>query len=175
MVKEPKIAHDWPTDLMLAANEYLFLESKVNSLISQACGCFCSECIDRCCKKDICSESISSCWLRIVWSLSGHEISQYGEAKGWLSSYGCHLTAGRPPVCYDFLCNRILEENPMGAYVSSLIKICNLPGWMGKNALGTRHLVTLSSKEVFYLVNFNRLRNRIAKGLELCEQCEKQL
>jgi len=40
MAKELIIARDWPTDLMLAANEYLFLESKVNSLISQACRCF---------------------------------------------------------------------------------------------------------------------------------------
>jgi len=175
MVKELIIAHDWPTDLMLAANEYLFLESKVNSLVSQACSCFCTECKDRCCRKEYCSESVSSYWLRIIWTLRGNDISNYDEEKGWTSPYGCHLTAGRPPVCYDFLCNRILEENPMGTYVASLIKICKLPGWMGKNALGTRHLVTLSSKEVFSILNFNRLRNRIAKCIELFEQCEKQL
>jgi len=63
----------------------------------------------------------------------------------------------------------------MGAYAASLIKICNLPGYMGKNALGSRHLVTLSSNEVFSILNFKRLRNRIAKCIELFEQCEKQL
>jgi hypothetical protein len=175
MVKELIKAVDWPTDLMLAANEYLFLESKVNFLISQACSCSCRECKDRCCRKEYCSESVSSCWLRIIWTLCSNDISNYDEEKGWLSPYGCHLTAGRPPVCYDFFCNRILEKNPMGTYVASLIKISKLPGFIGKNALGTRHLVTLSSKEVFRLLNFNRLRNRIAKCLELCEQCERQL
>ena len=175
MVKELIIAPDWPTDLMLAASEYLFLESKVNFLISQACRCFCSECKERCCGKEYCSESVSSCWLTIIWTLCGNNIFNYDEEKGWLSPYGCHLTAGRPPVCYDFFCNRLLEEDPIGTYVASLNKIANLPRLMGKNALGTRHLVTLSSREVFCLLNFNRLRNRMAKCLELCEQCEKQL
>ncbi len=84
MVKEPKIAHDWPTDLMLAANEYLFLESKVNSLISHACRCFCTECKDRCCKKEYCSESVSSSWLRIIWTLYVFNVSENGNRNGIL-------------------------------------------------------------------------------------------
>ncbi len=175
MVEETIITLDLPTNCIKASCEYHYLESKVKLLLSKACISFCSECIDRCCRQDICSESISSYWLRIIWSLCGHEISQYDDDKGWLSSYGCNLTAGRPPVCYEFFCNRMLEKIPKGTYLSCLKNISKLPSFVGKNALGNSHLVTLSSKEILSLLNFNRLRNRISKCLNLYKEYERQL
>jgi hypothetical protein len=166
---------DLPKQCITAAFEYHYLESKVQLLLSKASISFCSECIDPCCTKDICSESVDSYWLRIIRSLCGHRTSQYDNDAGWLSSYGCNLTGGRPPVCYEFYCDRILGVIPGGTYSSCLNKASKLISLMGKNALGNRHLVTLSSKEILSVLNFNRLRNRIVKCLKLYKQYERQL
>ena len=164
---------DLPKQCIKAACEYHYLESRVQLLLSKASISFCSECIDRCCTKDICSESIHSYWLRIIRSLCGHRTSQYDDDTGWLSSYGCNLIGGRPPVCYEFYCDRILGAIPGGNYSRCLNNISKLPSLIGKNALGNGHLVTLSSKEILSFLNFDRLRNRIVKFLKLYKQIKK--
>lgn len=143
--------------------------------LSEACVSFCSECLDRCCREEICSESVGSYWLRIIWSLCGHEISEYDEDSGWLSSQGCKLAAGRPPICYEFVCNKISHEVSKGPYLRCLQTVSKLPSFAGKNAIGNRHLVTLSSSEIISRLDFVRLRKRIAKCLNLYVGCEKLL
>lgn len=167
MVKGNKMTQDLPVDYVMAARDYSCLETKVKIFISKACLSYCSRCGTLCCKRSICSESIDSHWLRIVWSLRGHEMGQYDGIMGWLSSYGCNLTAGRPPVCYMFFCNRIVEEIPTATYLCRLKAISELVTFAGKNAVGNRHLVTLSAEDIMTNLDFNRLRNRIAKCLQL--------
>ena len=163
-----------PIRCISVAREYLHLESKVRLSLSEACVSFCRECLDLCCRKEICYESISSDWLKLIWSLCGHEMHEYDKTKGWLSSHGCNLYAGRPPVCYEFLCNKIAKNIPNG-YFSYLRTISKIPSLVGQNALGNRHLVTLSPEEIKFRLDFNRLRKRIAMCIELFIQCEERL
>ncbi len=101
-------------------------------------------------------------------------MSEYDDDKGWLSSKGCNLTAGRPPVCHEFVCNKIRDSVPKDHYSGCLWTVSKLLAWAGENALGDRHLVTLSTSEIKFL-NFDRLRKRIARCAETCDQCEKLL
>jgi hypothetical protein len=175
MIQAKKITHTLPTHYITAAREYGHLEARVRRLIAKACLSFCSECNDICCKENICFESIESFWLKIVQIVHGHETSGYNESLGWLSSCGCALAVGRPPVCYEFFCNRILEEIPKGNYLIGLKGISSLVSFAGKNALGNRHLVALSAEEIMTLLDSNKLRKRIAKCFNLYKQYESQI
>ena len=107
--------------------------------------------------------------------MQGHTLTQYDPARGWLLSDGCRLIAGRPPVCYEFLCNKILEELSEGPYLDNLKAISTLPAFAGKNALGNKHLVTLSSEQILKRINFEKLRRQIAKAFDLLKQYESAI
>lgn len=154
--------------------EYQYLEQKVRWLILEVCKPFCSTCADCCCKEDFCSESLDSDWLRMTWKLWGYKRSQYDDSYGWLLSDGCRLITGRPPVCYEFLCNKILSGMP-GDTWDRLKEISMLISYAGKNALGNRHLVTLSSEQISNRMNFKKLRKQIAKSLHLFQQYEAEM
>jgi hypothetical protein len=155
--------------------EYQDLEQKVRRLILKACKPFCSACSDCCCKKDFCSESLDSYWLRMTWSLQGYTASQYDDSKGWLLSNGCRLDTGRPPVCYEYLCDRILVEIQEDCTLDNLKAISALPAFAGKNALGNKHLVTLSSEQILTRMNFVKLRRQIAKFQSLFQRYKTKM
>ena len=175
MVEEVAMTCGLPINGISVVTEYLCLEVKVKLLLSKACASFCGECLDVCCRQEICSESMDSNWLRIVWGMCGHEASEYDHHEGWLSSNGCVLVAGRPPFCYAFMCNKIREHVTKRFYLSYLQTVSNLPSFVGDNAIGSRHLITLSSDEIKFRVNFSRLGKRVAKCHEIFALCEKRL
>jgi len=162
-------------DCIKAILEYQDLEQKVRRLILKACEHFCSACSDCCCKKDFCSESLESFWLRMTWNLQGYTVSQYDDSKGWLLTDGCRLNTGRPPVCYEYLCDRILSEMREGATLDNLKEVSALPSFSGKNALGNKHLVTLSSEQILKRMNFTKLGKQIAKSLNLFQRYETEM
>ncbi len=153
---------------------YQYFEQHVRRLILSACKPFCLACADCCCEKDFCSESLNSFWLKMTWGLWGYDRSQFDESKGWLLSDGCRLVTGRPPVCYEYLCNKILSDIPV-IYLDILKEVSMLLSFAGKNALGNRHLITLSSKQVLTRMNFNKLRRQIEKSLHLFQRYEKEI
>ena len=162
-------------DCIKAILEYQDLEQKVRRMILKACKPFCSACSDCCCKKDFCSESLHSFWLRMTWQLQGYTSAQYDDSKGWLLSEGCRLISGRPPVCYEYLCNKMLGEMSEGVQLDNLKAISALPAVAGKNALGNKHLVTLSAEQISERMNFIKLRRQIAKSLNLFKQYEREM
>jgi hypothetical protein len=165
---------DLSHDFVMAVLEYQSLEQKVNQLVVQVCKPFCSTCSNCCCKIDFCSESFDSYWLRMTWELSGYSRSQYDDSIGWLSSDGCRLTTGRPPVCYEHLCNRIISETPDDR-LDGVKGVSRLLSSAGKNALGNRHLITLSSEQILSRMNFSKLRRQIAQSLHLFQKYEPEL
>lgn len=164
---DPHILH------LKVIHEYVHLESQVRILITRFCLPFCSHCTNYCCKEKFCKESIDSFWLNLVWQNSGFELSQYDADLGWLTCTGCRLDAGRPPVCYSFLCHEILANLSPSDPLVHLMEIAKLIPRVGKNAIGNKHLVTLSAHEVMNRLDFSKLSQRIAKGLKLFEQYEK--
>ena len=163
-----------PHDFVMAILEYQTLERKVNQLVVQVCKPFCSTCSKCCCKIDFCSESLDSYWLRMTRKLSGHNQSQYDDNTGWLLSDGCRLATGRPPVCYEYLCNRIIADIPDDS-LGAVKEVSRLLSSAGKNALGNRHLITLSSDQILNRMNFRKLRRQIAKTLRYFQKCEWEL
>ena len=144
-------------------------------MITSLCLPFCSRCINYCCKEKFCNESIDSFWLNLVWQNSGYQLSQYDADLGWLTGSGCRLDAGRPPVCYSFLCHEILTDLFLKDPIDPFMEIAKLIPFVGKNAIGKKHLVTLSAPEVMERLDFSKLSQSITKGIQLLEQYEKQL
>jgi len=142
------------------AREYRQFEIEVSGCLSRFCNAFCNGCGD-CCKPDICVEAVESAWLRIVREQEGSKISQFSRTTGWLSSKGCRLQAGRPPLCYEFFCERISDHFRKEAILDSILAISKLPSTAGQSALGKRHLVTLDDDEIHNKLDFNRLRKKI--------------
>ena len=155
--------------------EYQHLEQRVRQLTLKICGSFCRSCHDRCCNKDYCSESLESYWLRMTWGSWGHHISEYDISEGWLSPGGCQLEVGRPPVCYEFLCRKILTEIQEKNYLAGFKGISNLVSFAGRNALGNRHLITLSPEQILKRINFERLRRKIGQAHSILNRCEAAL
>jgi hypothetical protein len=175
MGAEATIKNGSPAGCISAALDYQFLEQKVRRLISWVCFPFCSECSECCCRKNICHESLNSFWLKLMWQMCNHNFSQYHDSRGWLSSNGCLLSVGRPPVCYEYLCDNILEKISKKPCLNCLKELSRLLTLAGQKALGNSHLVTLSSKQILTQLNFKRLRGRISKALCLYYEHERNL
>ena len=168
-IKSPGLSED----CIRAAMQYQELEENVRRIVTGFCAPFCSACADPCCRKEICFESIDSFWLELVRKINGPDHSDYDNAKGWLTTRGCQLQTGRPPVCYEYFCSKIdavIQEEPDKK--NCLIKISGLLSFAGEKALGNRHIVTLSSKQILEKVNFLRLNNKITKSIKLYRRYE---
>ncbi len=149
------------SDLCLqTAHDYRQLEMQVSLCLPPFCHAFCNGCGD-CCKADICVEAVESAWLRIVRKQGGNKIPRFNWSTGWLSSKGCRLKAGRPPLCYEFFCERISDHFRKEAILDPILAISKLPSTAGQKALGKRHLVTLEDEEILNKLDFNRLRKKI--------------
>ena len=129
--------------LTTLAEAYRLLEAELSSVVSAACAPWCSSCRELCCNLDICSEASESAWLCHV----REETIDLDETRGWLGNAGCRLRVGRPPVCYEFYCNRVFDafdsERRYALRVLSRI-LTNV----GARALGSRHLVELNEDEL---------------------------
>jgi len=143
------------------AHDYRQLEMQVSRYLSRFCLDFCNGCGD-CCKADICVEAVESAWLRTVRKQGGNKIPRFNRSTGWLSSKGCRLKAGRPPLCYEFFCERITDHCREETILDPILAISKLPSVVGQNALGKRHLVALEEDEILHKLDFNRLRKKIA-------------
>lgn len=169
-----KLSH-LPRQCKAAALKYRQLELEINHTISSICSPFCRPCKGDCCKAEICVESVSSYWLRLVRAVGDHKPVQFDEIRGWLAPNGCRISAGRPPLCYEFLCDKIFENSPPGSFSRSLKDISRLLSMASKNALGNRHLVSLSSKAISTRLNCKKLEARIAAAAESFKRYKKDL
>lgn len=160
-----------PDELHGVMEEYSNLEIIVRGLISEICSPFCTTCTNPCCRDDICRETLDSLWLSIIYELNHHEISNYNNSTGWLTDDGCGLNVGRPPVCYEFYCSTIMSELA-GTYQKYAANVLgNLLSFIGKNAIGKKHLVTLTDPEEFCNVKFEKIQARIKTAHALSRDC----
>jgi hypothetical protein len=164
-----------PRRCKAAALIYRQIELEINHTISSICSPFCRPCKGGCCKAEICVESVSSYWLRLVRAVEDHSPVQFDDNRGWLTPKDCRISAGRPPLCYEFLCDKIFENIPLGSFSRSLKEISKLLSSAGKYALGNRHLVTLSSKAISTRLNFKKVEDRIAAATESFKRYKKEL
>jgi hypothetical protein len=96
---------------------------------------------------------------------------RYNAASGWLHAYGCALDVGRPPACYEFICNAILDAQPT-AYHKYIVKVLSfLVSYLGRNCCGHRHLVELNTMESLLQVNYERFSKRLSLAEKALHEC----
>ena len=122
--------------------KYLRFEKDVRVLMDSICARHCSRCHRLCCNHDFCQETIESPFLSHILEKFPPSAS-YDIESGWLKDTGCGLLIGRPPVCYEFLCEDILasQKTEFDRYVVKVLSA--LMSHIGKNSVGGRHLVEI--------------------------------
>jgi len=143
--------------------EYAAFETAVRRQISELCAPHCSVCALVCCRPEFCRENIDSPFLK----LSSSRIQQnaaYRAGHGWLTSSGCALSAGRPPVCYQFNCDKIIDALPdnLNRYLARVLS--DLVPHIGKRALGDRHLAEIMDPAQLKKVKHGRFGKRLGEA-----------
>jgi hypothetical protein len=141
-------------------DEYAAFETAVRQQISDLCAPHCSSCDRVCCGPEFCRENSDSPFLN---RLSAKVLRKpaYSARRGWLTSSGCALSNGRPPVCYQFNCDKILKSLPddLSRYLARVLS--NLVPHIGKRALGNRHLVEIMDPAQLNKVSHGRFAKRL--------------
>jgi len=136
------------------------LEKEVQDCMTQHCAGRCSRCAQRCCRPHFCREALESPFLIQVRIRFAPEVPWY-EDRGWLGAEGCRLSAGRPPVCYEFLCDPLIAGLGTSRQRKTLGRLAMLLTTAGKSARGRRHLVELSDLD---RLNHERLARQLAQA-----------
>ena len=128
-------------DITTMIDRYGQLEQRVRTQMEQRCRASCSRCRRVCCRAHFCSETRESAFLnRVAGRFSPN--AKFDPRYGWLSPAGCTLVAGRPPVCYEFLCNEIPDAVSMDIYRRhAMLALSMLITHVGRRIFGGRHLV----------------------------------
>ena len=137
-------------------DRYASLEKEIQKLIYQTCGHFCGKCSSRCCKEEICEESIESTFLSMLVERQG---VQYDLQNGWMSASGCRLFYGRPLVCYEFFCKDILKSHLFRAI--NIKKIVNDFVSVGNRARGNTHLICVDNLEIISSLRIDKMIYKI--------------
>lgn len=65
----------------------------------------------------------------------------YDRQKGWIGPKGCRREYGRPLVCYEYFCDRILNSDNFRK--SNILPIIKEFVSMGNKAYGNTHLICI--------------------------------
>lgn len=136
-------------------------EQQVSQWTRQWCGPFCSVCRTVCCRPDFCIETRQSAFLeRVARRFS--PLAVFSRSSGWLSAAGCALVAGRPPVCYEFLCRTISDTvaGDPGRQHALLVASMAITH-VGRQAFGRRHLVEATDAAGLRRIHPERVMSRI--------------
>ena len=140
--------------------EYAAFETEVRQQLAHICAPHCAVCERVCCRPEYCRETIDSPFLALLNS----EISPNSQCiadRGWLTSSGCALSAGRPPVCYQFICKKIFDSLPDDTSRYLLEVLSELVVHAGKRAFGSRHLVEIMDLGTLERVDVERFEKRL--------------
>lgn len=150
-------------ELLQILEEYAAFETSVRQRITDFCAPHCSKCELICCRPEFCRENIDSPFLNLL-SSGILKIAAYNAGHGWLTSSGCALSTGRPPVCYQFNCNKIINALPDDQHRYIFQVLSNLVPHIGKRALGQRHLVEIMNADKLEQVKIARFRMRLSEA-----------
>ena len=139
---------------------YSSFEIRVRKMLTAFCNPYCRVCTNLCCKPYFCKESISTPFLSLIRE-HFPPLLPYNESSGWLTETGCVLSVGRPPICYEFICDRIADEQPDLLHEYVLKVLSRLVSHLGKNAAGKCHLVEIVSSDEFSRISYSRFRKRL--------------
>jgi len=145
---------------------YSELERGVQELVSAQCGPVCGLCtVACCCRADLCEEALESRFLRLLHNKKALESDRYG----FLTESGCSLRTGRPPVCYEFFCEELLDSLPDEQHRNMLRILGRLPAHVGEKALGEQHLTEISDANALESLNFQVLGKKLQESFQCLE------
>ena len=148
--------------------EYAAFELEINNYSSQLWRPFCSVCKGVCCQPEYCWESIESPFLSRLHGCYSPK-SVFSSDMGWLTGAGCSLPLGRPPVCYQFVCEKILETQGTDEQQYLMKVFSNLINHVGKRALGHRHLVAIMDSDQLDQLDYDRFARRLNEAKQAFE------
>jgi hypothetical protein len=140
--------------------KYAAFEAEVRSYTTKIYRDHCSACQGMCCKPEFCEESLGSPFLDYVRRRFAPHVV-YDAAHGWLTPAGCALPVGRPPVCYQFFCDTILDTQSSAQSRYAIAVLSNLVGHIGKRAAGHKHIVELEYSSELARINLHRFEKQI--------------
>ena len=151
-------------DIPTLVDRYGRFERQVREQMERRCRPQCSQCRRVCCRIHFCTESRESVFLdRVVRRFSPD--ASWDPLHGWLSSGGCSLVAGRPPVCYEFICRDISDALSSGPDRGHALRTLGmLLTHVGKSAVGGRHLVTATGEAQLNRIRPDRFMARLEQA-----------
>lgn len=140
-------------------------EQRVRQWTEKLCRPYCSVCRHICCRAHFCIETRQSAFLTtVVTQCSRHSV--FNATHGWLDQQGCTLVAGRPPVCYEFICRAIVDAVAGDPFRHHALLVASMViPHVGKKAIGGRHVVEATNPAELNRINPVRFLSR----LELAE------
>ena len=155
-------------ELFQIIKDYAEFETEVRPWVAELCGPHCAVCDTVCCRPEYCRESVDSPFLALVREESPPQTA-YSAQLGWLTSSGCALGCGRPPVFYQFNCRKIIATLPDGPGRYLMKVLSNLVPHTGRRALGGRHIVEIMDTAGLAQVKITRFRQRLAEARQAFE------
>ena len=139
-------------------------EKRVRQWTEKWCQPYCSVCQHVCCRVHYCVETRQSVFLeRVAGRFSPRSV--FSDTHGWLGHKGCTLIAGRPPVCYEFVCRSIVDAvagDPLRYH--ALLVASMVISHVGKKAIGGRHVVEATRPVDLERINPERFLARLDRA-----------
>lgn len=151
---------------------YADLESAVRQLMSQLFSEACGMCTACCCRADICEESAESAFLSLLLKRQEIREEAMDDRYGWLDLHGCSLEYGRPPVCYAYFCNELLDALPDDEARHVARTLGRLMNHIGQQALGEWHLVDIMNEDDLERIDPEGIARRIEEAGKACAVIE---
>jgi hypothetical protein len=136
-------------------NRYVSLEKEIQKLIYQAYHHYCEKCSSRCCREEMCRESIESSFLAMLVEEQG---ARYDARNGWMGPSGCRLAYGRPLVCYEFFCDDISRRHSFQNI--KITEIVHAFTTIGARAHGSKHLLCIENLDI---ISSEKIEKMISK------------
>ncbi len=152
--------------------EYAELETAIRELMVRLCSDTCGMCTACCCRADICEEAAESAFLSKLLKRQGVRADQMDERFGWLDLHGCSLEYGRPPVCYAYFCDELIERLPDDEARLAARTLGRLMHHIGQNALGEWHLVEIMNEDDLQKVELDAITQRLQEARSAFEVIE---
>jgi hypothetical protein len=160
------------SELCRIIEAYAAFEVEINAYAAKLWQPFCSACKSVCCKPEYCRESLESPFLARLRECY-HPNRVFRSDAGWLTETGCSLNRGRPSVCYQFLCDNILQAQVCDEQRYLMNVFSNLINHVGKRALGHRHLIAIMDCDRIEQLKYNRFAVRLNEARRAFEQLQR--
>jgi hypothetical protein len=154
---------------------YAELERSIQQLMTHLFNETCGMCTACCCRADICEEATGSAFLSLLLEQQDISANDMDDRIGWLDLHGCSLEYGRPPICYTYFCDELLDGLPDEEARHTAQTLGRLIHHIGKDALGDWHLVEIMDAADLEKVDSDQIFQRMEEAQSAFEVIEEYI